>query len=885
MFNPNSYPKKPDSYRFSFFEVNADADCYSDTLLKQRTQIIKAREHAGFGNELKKSPFGWFDRDEEALININKDSYLFSAQFKPKMTISREDFYSERSSSVAYIAELNKLEKELSNYLHTYNEQVSDSRLNHPLNFFYLDLKHILARLSSMNDYEDVLKVLPKVIGYITQVEDGLEGIEDFERKAMAHLRLTLKEQIIPKIKNKIETKNSRGSLQTLSKNLQQIIENTQTVLHHLYTVNEVNAHSTQLLTDDLPSEHPLDKEPLHAIKQCSKKSADESIAVKIPNRSEREDVANLIRHLNIKACESVTLIDGLTLNDQQLYLDAIAELYTLTEFYQTIPDIIEMLDLAGEVSTTLLLTSELKNYLQELSHKLETSQVLLREAIGSNERVYVNGLDSSHDKSFLSQVWGKLTSSTNNQEQFKKNKAKLSITGHTEGESLDLYAETKNAINQLISKIDGLSRKHASGELQKQAETLISSLNNRIAHLVPSSQLKLPANSADTIVHAPLLTQSPPPQGASPNGAESSSTQSILLQSCYQGTNEQNMPQTLCVGEDYHAFIFTKNAPFEMLSAPDGLNLHETPHLGDLYNLKSCRPIDYLGGPSVFCEGSETNFIYRPKPQYSVDDFISQTTYQLALGAVFFKMYEWGIEWLTKPPINPVLASPLQASQFISRTSNELNLALENLRDDDDLKFLYDDLKNDLDEICAEHKKGKGLSLPAITELEERIRYFRKSTVKLSQSDVLKAQSEAKRTLIAVSKLSQNEFQRIKQLLNWPNLEQGNAQQARLSAMAEQHNLETESLLALYEHWQLIELLTDNPAPVFESDLIDLETKMIEIEQRLEKGQPLAVSTSFSLARPVLSLNGSPQTLFWQPPGTTNTLPIGEPPRHLHLP
>lgn len=84
-----SYRAMPDRSRFWVYSEH----CYTSDDLDFRDWIIKTRTNSGIHPDYLSTPSSWFTEENQALINVYPNSWLFSAAFKPRHLLTREDFH------------------------------------------------------------------------------------------------------------------------------------------------------------------------------------------------------------------------------------------------------------------------------------------------------------------------------------------------------------------------------------------------------------------------------------------------------------------------------------------------------------------------------------------------------------------------------------------------------------------------------------------------------------------------------------------------------------------------------------------------------------------------------------------------------------------------
>lgn len=197
----------------------------------------------------------------------------------------------------------------------------------------------------------------------------------------------------------------------------------------------------------------------------------------------------------------------------------------------------------------------------------------------------------------------------------------------------------------------------------------------------------------------------------------------------CISGTLEVNgQPASLCVGGNYAMYVFPKSSPNTGL-VPSGGQV-APPLSTDHYDPSSCRPVNFYGRPSVFCEGDKTTLIYAP--QISAPPF-AYLDGNLMLGHVALHMVGKTFSWIqssisnwwhsSPPPSLPtrVIKTELQTRmQKLDEQLIELQHQLEALPTSKRwLRFAVDEHYDQLQDM----KENGYATTDVLDELEQNIR------------------------------------------------------------------------------------------------------------------------------------------------------------------
>ena len=114
-----------------------------------------------------------------------------------------------------------------------------------------------------------------------------------------------------------------------------------------------------------------------------------------------------------------------------------------------------------------------------------------------------------------------------------------------------------------------------------------------------------------------------------------------VCTPTMYGNENDGYIPTLTCSGPSYQTVVFPKTSNSNAVSSyTEGSSTIS----GDIYNPQSCRPIEFHGRPSVYCEGEQTTFVYTPEfSQRPLENLGAN----IMLGAVAIHMAYSSYQWI----------------------------------------------------------------------------------------------------------------------------------------------------------------------------------------------------------------------------------------------
>lgn len=384
----NNIPYKPITHSARFW-ITAE-NCYTEDELNFRQMVIKTRANSGIHPDYLANPSSWFAEDAQALININDKSWFFPHSFKPRQSLSRDEFHVQPldSQRLQWPA-LFDLMQITGDYLLLRNKDLPLEHLNQPLNYVLLDLINMLKGLSQNNDINQVRVQLELMNKYIRSLEKNLSPRQGSDRIFLADFRATIDDEIEPMLIEKIEAQLLRERLQELGKTISQLSTERNRILHFALNISPVNPHPYHFSID---RPHELMAYPTQAAKKCAQ------------GNTELANPATHLLHLSAEQLSDCPNFKLISMNDEVLghYASAISDLNELDRFQKVVGEIIDLLAKAGEVYTIFQFKEQMLHLLKEIDQFVDHSSVPIESIIQANTLAYHQAI---HDQQVLS-LW-----------------------------------------------------------------------------------------------------------------------------------------------------------------------------------------------------------------------------------------------------------------------------------------------------------------------------------------------------------------------------------------------------------------------------------------------------------------------------------------------
>ncbi|CAM2967506.1 Uncharacterised protein [Legionella steigerwaltii] len=438
-------PYQPQQYHYRSWLHSAS--CYTEEELAKREWIIKTRANSGIHPDYLSSSSSWFAEDSQALINVYERSWFYSNAYKTRHVLTRDDFHVQPiDSQLLQWPILYELMQKTGDYLLVRNQELPKEHLNQPMNFFLLDLNHILKGISQNPSAKQTREQLEHVARYVRTIEKDISPFAGSDRMFLANFRSTIDDDIHPQLTHKIESQLLRDRLGELSKTIDQVSTERNRILHFALNTNQVNPHpytfSIAPPTDDLKAY------PTQAAKECSKGST---------SLVENSMPGLQLTGEQLKDCPDFQLI---TTQEEVLdhYAKAVTDLNELDQFQKVITQTIGLLEQAGEVYTVFQFKEQLSLLLRETESFIDESSVHIEKIIQANTQAYHKAIQEEQSFSYMSlsgiKKW--ITSEREKLNTFIGNQDNLAHFPSTTAELAKTNQVLKQQVNQVIGHLNG---------------------------------------------------------------------------------------------------------------------------------------------------------------------------------------------------------------------------------------------------------------------------------------------------------------------------------------------------------------------------------------------------------------------------------------------
>ena len=452
-----TYKPIPHRNRFWFHSEN----CYTENELAFREWILKIRANSGIEPDYLTNPSSWFAEDQQALININENSWIRANSYKTRHVLARDDFHVQPvdSQRLQWPA-LYDLMQTVGDYLLLRNDNLPLEHLNQPMNYVFLDINFILKQLSQNPNITQVKEQLELLNRYVRTIEKNTSPTASSDRLFMANFRRIIDDNIAPQLAYQIETQLLKDKLNDLSKNIRKLSSERNRILHFALNINAVNPHSYDFSVPalDAPTTYPT---------QLAKDCADTSNSKEIST-----DIATTLQLTveQLRDCPNFKLI---SMDEKILdhYAKSISDLNELDRFQKVIHQITDLLNQAGEVYTVYQFKEQMTTLLHQIEGFINNSSHHIDAIINANTQAYHKAIEDEQNLS----TWQKwLTSEQEKLKTFIKNQDTLAQYPSTTTDLAKTNKALKGQVNDMIRHLNQLNAKTASFEsLAGQAQQL----------------------------------------------------------------------------------------------------------------------------------------------------------------------------------------------------------------------------------------------------------------------------------------------------------------------------------------------------------------------------------------------------------------------------
>lgn len=422
--------------------------CYSEEELVLREWIIKTRSNSGILPDLLANPSSWFNEDSLALIDVNEKAWFLSNSYKPRHSLSRDDFHVQPiDEQRLQWPLLYDLMQETGDYLLLRNQVLPTEHLNQPMNFVLLDINNLLRGLSQNPNIKQVMEQLDLITHYLRTIEKNISPLVGSDRLFLVNFRNTVDKEIQPYLNHQIESKLLKDKLHEMSKTIKKLSMDRNRILHFALNINPVNPHPYDFSIEAIEDTKAY---PTQAAKQCSLSPRGVVNQLDSPLELSMEQ---------LKDCPNFKLITSKE-EDLTHYAKAITDLNELSRFQTVISQIMNLLGQAGEFYTIEQFKTQMLDLLNEMDQFIDDSSLPVEAILDANTQAYHHAIQEEQN---LARWKGWLSNERLNLRNYIKNQDTLA---QFPSSTSDL-TKTNKAIKEQISEV----RTHLSRQKSKQID------------------------------------------------------------------------------------------------------------------------------------------------------------------------------------------------------------------------------------------------------------------------------------------------------------------------------------------------------------------------------------------------------------------------------
>lgn len=847
-----SYTFKPksDSARTSYINPLAYLfpeyeSCYTQADLQRRDAIILSRQVASFPERYQSLQSLWFDKKELAFQNIN---HWLPERLMPTDVITMHQFYAPNHEVGSSIwLPLFNLEKYLAEYLLTRNDGIDQRHLNDPMNYFFRDVKAIIREATLDSNLQNVQRVLDSLVTYMNLAVRELPSTSG-DKLFVSSMVVQIRNDITPTLKGIYESETQRQQFNKLSKEVRGLIHDAEVILHFSYNDRPSVSH---VLSTQAHSHHAIDTaSPHRELADCAKDiSSSRALVVGkggeiTPFFIEQEGRVELNQDI-LAICNHVSFVNGMTAEDKQQYLKAVAHLERLRLCSNKIDNIIDLFERAGHYYTVFRLKERLINFLRSLLHELGVVKASLNSVISGNDRLRHKMLERRYarQESYITKALDYLVGESTSLDHFIKNQGTrdrlIKSNFGPKG-----YEQTGDTIEDLMNSISRLAQTLETEKAKEDAMRFVSDLEHSLLSIETQTR-KLYGDSAPKMLtsHDPDEIAAIAASTKETSQADSTSDRSYQMNQCVTGSAAK-AEQIICFGDGFTVTVLAKEKSVLPKVLPmsrtetvtDTSGLGHSPLSGDHYDLSTCRQTMFNKQQAVYCEGRNTVMYFQGKPQ-PVERFFNEVGAQIALGAVLCKMADNTIKWLFKKPeeadgVSEDLADTFFESAYrtlakVRSLSKDKAWALECVKD-------YD---HELTKMRRLSVKGQ-LTEDAIRETQLDIRYLLSSVTTVRKGELKSRVSELITKLLTGTDLKRRDltvlnryYQQLSHTLTTGGAVIETHLLSRYREIVERAVLSQQSLRNIASLYYRLHQLSRQQLPVMENELLDIDKAIDRLE------------------------------------------------------
>ncbi len=447
-----------------------DSETYTSEELRIREKILILRKHSGIDNQLLETGDPWFSEEVSQAFHIkNENSWFLKTSYTPRSHITRDNFHILLPNHKQSWPKISSLRLQTGDFLLKRTEEHTDSELNEPFHYFYLDLVNIFTRLAQNSDGEYVATQLSMVSQYIQQVSTLITNPKSNDKLFMEHCRVHLREVLKEDITSALDSQQFSNLFIQLQSALEILGEQYHTLLHFALIDTPVNAHPYW--------EYFIHEEPVEAVDFLPTIAARDCLATH-ESQSDSEDAFTIKTVL--PDCPTVSFGPDVSQKQQELYFKNLKFLQDLLRFKQMLMRIQALTQQAGELFTRHYFRNDLFNLFNQVEQFFLNTHNSMLQLLEENDELHHQSIVALNEMSWWSALWSNRQTRLETYIQNQNNFARFNINPRSLKTHLDritnllIRASTQLRTPQLASGKDEYLL-----NLQNEVQTLFGAMYN----------------------------------------------------------------------------------------------------------------------------------------------------------------------------------------------------------------------------------------------------------------------------------------------------------------------------------------------------------------------------------------------------------------------
>lgn len=602
-----AYPSRPQGSRNAWYDLTSyfyDYEAYYPPALQDLWQsILKARP--SFPEKLKPLGSFWEADKSKAFKDLSKGGWFgfWSERLIPQDTLTRNDFYvSDKDDTHLPKIQwetLYQCEQMIGRYVLEREEDVKTQRHNHPINFFYADVKRICNILAEETSPHETRALVADLTTYIRNVRQTIES-QSHDGFFIDKLLRFVGGDVHRELDAGIEHASLKGDFEKLQRNVGGLKRKVKRILH-LGGDKPVPAHPPL----QTPDNH-IQSNPTQAMIECAKKISETSTSTALMEKGSayalkpnallvREGETDKPNTALLASCEGAPIAPTADKTRQENYLKGLSYLEKLNYHFQLINGILTLFNDAGHINMVLRFSGKLFEYLSVLQNHLSQAQADLNQYLeGNRVRSQQLFLKSENEGWFGERL-------TKEEKAFLANQKTLEQLQYTTI-GLPGIEQVLKDIHEVSYHLTDLSRKYQDAQIQQEKVELLTDISEAITVLKSGEEttlLEIDAAEMDT----PVIVK---PRSSKPTMREDSLDRSLIQSS----PTESVLSQTSMVSSS--SAEPCKQEDSQVVQA----------YMNPQYNITAVNSMEAALAPSLIQENAHTETVNRkPAPSVVSDD------------------------------------------------------------------------------------------------------------------------------------------------------------------------------------------------------------------------------------------------------------------------